>query len=94
VRSSITHPLAVTTVYLRRLEGEADRTRPDVTLAIGADWKAPVWRRGCRCHRTMIDLLAPDWSLYGLVWLGKSDQAIEPRLAETVGALGRARLGT
>jgi hypothetical protein len=27
--------LAVTTVYLRRLEGEADRTWPDVAVAIG-----------------------------------------------------------
>ena len=27
--------LAVTTVYLRRLEGEADRTWPDVAIAIG-----------------------------------------------------------
>ena len=28
--------LAVTTVYLRRLEGETDRTWPEVALAIGA----------------------------------------------------------
>jgi integrase len=27
--------LAVTSVYLRRLEGEADRTWPDVAIAIG-----------------------------------------------------------
>jgi integrase len=27
--------LAVTSVYLRRLEGQADRTRPDVAVAIG-----------------------------------------------------------
>jgi hypothetical protein len=27
--------LAVTSVYLRRLEGEADRTWPEVALAIG-----------------------------------------------------------
>jgi hypothetical protein len=27
--------LAVTTVYLRRLEGETDRTWPDVAVAIG-----------------------------------------------------------
>jgi len=27
--------LAVTSVYLRRLEGEVDRTWPDVALAIG-----------------------------------------------------------
>ena len=36
VRSFLDHSsLAVTSIYLRRLEGEADRTWPDVAVAIG-----------------------------------------------------------
>ena len=36
VRAFLDHSsLAVTTVYLRRLEGETDRTWPDVAVAIG-----------------------------------------------------------
>jgi hypothetical protein len=31
--------MAVTSVYLRRLEGEADRTWPEVAVAIGV-WEA------------------------------------------------------